>query len=117
MNHLLLCGKQNSEYAPFVGQPMLAAPGFKPALFGDRKRSPAPEKPPARRLQARLSAPQQRQAATKLGGAGGTDHRFLSSFGLPGGDLRSCAAGASPSQPILSPLQSARPTTNPRVRF
>jgi hypothetical protein len=57
MHHLVLCGKQNSEYAPFVGQPILAAAGFKPALFGDRKRSPALEKPPERRLPARLPAP------------------------------------------------------------
>ena len=33
MNHLLLCGKQNSEYAPFVGQPMLAAAGLQHPTF------------------------------------------------------------------------------------
>jgi len=31
----VVCGKQNSQYAPFVGQPILAAAGFQPALFDD----------------------------------------------------------------------------------
>jgi hypothetical protein len=44
----------------FVGQPILAAVGFQPALFGGRKRSPAPKRPPERRLQAGLPAPQNR---------------------------------------------------------
>src|ERR1035441_3212483 len=39
---------------PFVGQPILAAAGFQPALFGDRKCLPAPKTPPERRRQARL---------------------------------------------------------------
>jgi len=40
-----------------VGQPILAAAGFQPALFGDRKRSPAPKKPPERRLQGKIACP------------------------------------------------------------
>jgi hypothetical protein len=54
-----------------VGQPILAAAGFQPALFDDRKRSPAPEKPPERRLRARLPAPQNRHDSgrTTLGAA------------------------------------------------
>jgi hypothetical protein len=50
-------GKQNSEYPPFVGQPILAAAGFQLALFGDRKRSPAPKKSPERRLQGKIGCP------------------------------------------------------------
>jgi len=44
----------------FVGQPILAAAGFQPALFGGGKRSPAPKTPPERRLQTRLPATQNR---------------------------------------------------------
>ena len=71
MSGLVVRGKQNTEYAPFVGQPILAAAGFQPALFDDRNRSPAPEKPPERRLQARLPVPQNRHDSgrTILGAA------------------------------------------------
>jgi hypothetical protein len=32
-------------------------PAFQPALFGDRKRSPVPKKPPERRLQGKIACP------------------------------------------------------------
>src|ERR1019366_7962998 len=54
-----------------VGQPTLAAAGFQPALAGIQRLPPAAKKPPKRRLQARLPAPQHRpepQAALHLEG-------------------------------------------------
>jgi hypothetical protein len=46
--------------AQIVGQPILAAAGFQPALRL-RRHAPRAKKPPKRRLRARLPAPQQMQ--------------------------------------------------------
>src|ERR1035438_2551191 len=55
---LVVCGKQNSEYAPDLwGSQSWLPPAFSRRLRGS-KTGACPKKPPERRLQARLPAPQ-----------------------------------------------------------